>query len=74
LLLLGKLTREHTIDAADIRAVLAAGATSEQIEDALAVCFCFNIIGRLADAFGFAVPGSDAFAASAKYLLSRGYR
>ncbi|HEY1807324.1 MAG TPA: hypothetical protein VGG42_02125, partial [Acidobacteriaceae bacterium] len=61
LLLLGKLTREHRVDADDMRAVLAAGASRRQIEDALAVCFSFNAITRLADAFGFFVPGPEAF-------------
>jgi AhpD family alkylhydroperoxidase len=74
LLMLGKLTREHTVGADDMRAVLAAGASRQQIEDALAVCFSFNVIGRLADAFGFFVPGPKAFEAGAKYLLARGYR
>jgi uncharacterized peroxidase-related enzyme len=74
LLMLSKLTREHTVKAVDMRAVLAAGASRQQIEDALAVCFSFNVISRLADAFGFSVPGSEAFDAGAKYLLSRGYR
>jgi AhpD family alkylhydroperoxidase len=74
LLMLGKLTREHVVDADDMRAVLAAGASRQQIEDALAVCFSFNVIGRLADAFGFFVPGPKAFEAGAKYLLARGYR
>jgi hypothetical protein len=72
--MLGKLTREHAVNADDIRAVLAAGASREQIEDALAVCFSFNVIDRLADAFGFLVPGPKAFEAGAKYLLARGYR
>lgn len=74
LLMLGKLTREHAVDADDMRAVLAAGASRQQIEDALAVCFSFNVIGRLADAFGFFVPGPGAFESGAKYLLARGYR
>ena len=74
LLMLGKLTREHAVDAEDMRAVLAAGASRQQIEDALAVCFAFNVIGRLADTFGFFVPGPEAFEAGAKYLLARGYR
>lgn len=74
LLMLGKLMREHTLDADDIRAVLAAGASRQQIEDALAVCFSFSVITRLSDAFGFFVPGPDAFEAGAKYLLARGYR
>jgi AhpD family alkylhydroperoxidase len=74
LLMLGKLTTEHSVDADDIRAVLTAGASRPQIEDALAVCFSFNVIGRLADAFGFFVPGPEAFDSGAKYLLARGYR
>jgi AhpD family alkylhydroperoxidase len=74
LLMLGKLTSEHSVVADDIRAVLAAGATRRQIEDALTVCFSFNVIGRLADTFGFFVPVPEAFHSGAKYLLARGYR
>jgi AhpD family alkylhydroperoxidase len=74
LLMLGKLTRENAMDADDMRAVLAAGASRQQIEDALAVCFSFNVMGRLADAFGFFMPGPKAFDTGAKYLLARGYR
>jgi AhpD family alkylhydroperoxidase len=74
LLMLGELTREHMVNADDMRAVLAAGASRQQIEDALAVCFSFNVIGRLADAFRFDVPSPKAFEAGAKYLLARGYR
>lgn len=74
LIMLRKLTRENTVDTDDMRAVLAAGATRQQIEDALTVCFSFNVIGRLADTFGFSVPGPEAFESGAKYLLARGYR
>jgi AhpD family alkylhydroperoxidase len=74
MLMISKLTKEHAIDVDDIRAVLAAGASAQQIEDALAICFSFNVIGRLADSFEFAVPSPDAFNAGAKYLLARGYR
>lgn len=72
--MLAKLTRENTVSSEEMRAVLAAGASPQQIEDALAVCFAFNVIGRLADAFAFEVPGPEAFEAGAKYLLARGYR
>ena len=72
--MLRKLTHEHTVGPDDMRAMLTAGVSREQIEDALAVCFSFNTIGRLADAFGFFVPGPKAFEAGAKYLLARGYR
>ena len=73
LTMLAKLTRENTISADDVRTVLATGVTTEQVEDALAVCFAFNDTNRLADAFGFYVPSDDAFEAGAKYLLKRGY-
>ena len=72
--MLRKLTREHAVDVEDMRAVLAAGVSREQIEDALAVSFVFNSIDRLADTFGFFVPGPKAFEFSAKILLARGYR
>jgi uncharacterized peroxidase-related enzyme len=72
--LLRKLTREHMVDADDIRAVLAAGVSREQIEDALAVSFVFNTVDRLSRTFGFVVAGPKAFEAGARFLLARGYR
>jgi AhpD family alkylhydroperoxidase len=72
--MLRKLTREHAVDADDMRAVLAAGVSREQIEDALAVCFVFNTVDRLSRTFGWFVSGPKAFEAGAKFLLARGYR
>ena len=72
--LLRKLTHEHAVDAHEMSSVLAAGVSSKQIEDALAVCFAFNTTNRLADAFGFSIPGPQGFEAGAKFLLARGYR
>jgi alkylhydroperoxidase family enzyme len=72
--MLGKLTREHGVDADDMRAVLTAGATAAQIEDALAVCFAFNTTARLANVFDFETASPAAMNAGAKYLLRRGYR
>jgi AhpD family alkylhydroperoxidase len=40
--MLGRLTSEGTLSADDIRAVLSAGVTHQQIEDALAVSFAFH--------------------------------
>jgi AhpD family alkylhydroperoxidase len=71
--MLGKLTREGKLGADDIRAVLSAGVAPGQIEDALAVGFAFNTIGRLAEAFAFEILGQEGFEAGAKYLLKRGY-
>ena len=72
--MLGKLTREQSVGADDMGSVLAAGVTPQQIEDALAVCFAFNTINRLAETFAFSVPGPNAFEAGAKFLLAHGYR
>lgn len=71
--LLRKLTSENRLSADDVRAVIAAGASSEQIKDALAVAFSFNLTDRLADAFDFAVDDPGAIRAGAKFLVSRGY-
>ena len=72
--MLGKLEREHSVAESDMRALLEMGVSKRQIEDALAVCFAFDVTNRLADAFGFELLSSEGFAAGAKVLLSRGYR
>jgi hypothetical protein len=72
--LLRKLTKESFVTVDDMREVLATGVSRQQIEDALAVCFAFNVITRLADTFQFHVGPKAHFAAGAKMLLSRGYK
>jgi AhpD family alkylhydroperoxidase len=72
--MLGKLTREGTLSADDVRAVLSAGVSHQQIEDALAVGFAFNLTDRLANAFAFEVLDQEGFEAGANYLLKRGYK
>jgi uncharacterized peroxidase-related enzyme len=72
--MLGKLTREGTVGAEDMREVLAAGVSPQQVRDALAVCAAFNTTNRLADAFGFEPLSPEGDEAGAKYLLERGYR
>jgi uncharacterized peroxidase-related enzyme len=72
--MLGKLTADGNLTADDMRVVLAAGASRQQIEDALAVCAAFNTTDRLADAFGFEVLTPEGFEAGAKFLLKRGYQ
>jgi hypothetical protein len=72
--MLQKLTQEHSVEAADMRGVLDAGVSCEQVEDALAVFLAFNTTNRLAAAFGFFVPGPKGFESGAKFLLSRGYK
>jgi len=72
--MLGRLTREGKVGAEDMREVLSAGVSPQQIKDALAVCTAFNITDRLADAFAFEVLTPEGFDAGAKYLLKRGYQ
>jgi AhpD family alkylhydroperoxidase len=71
--MLRKLTREHVVDANDMRAVLAAGVSREQIEDALAVGFVFNTVDRMSRTFGWVVSGPRAFEAGSRFLFARGY-
>jgi alkylhydroperoxidase family enzyme len=72
--ILQKLAREHQVAPADFGQALLAGVTRRQLEEALAVCFAFNVTARLANAFDFKVLNREGFAAGAKFLLSRGYR
>ena len=72
--MLSKLTREGKVGGEDMRHVLSAGVSRQQVQDALAVCVAFNTTDRLADAFGFEVLSPEGFEAGAKYLLKRGYR
>ncbi len=71
--MLGTLTREGHLSADAMRAVLDTGVSRQQIEDALAVCYAFNVTNRLANAFGFEVMSPEGFQAGARYLLRRGY-
>ena len=72
--LLRKVTKQYeAVTAADMKALLALGVTRAQIEDALLVCYAFNVITRLADTFEFHVGPRAAFDAGAKRLLSHGY-
>lgn len=72
--MLGTLTREQGVTSDDMRVLLDANVSPEQIRDALAVCFAFNVTDRLASAFGFELLTPSGFEAGAKYLLSRGYQ
>jgi AhpD family alkylhydroperoxidase len=72
--MLGKLTQQNSVDADDIRAVLASSVSPQQIKDALAVSLAFDITDRLANAFGFDVASPAAMKSGARFLLKHGYR
>ncbi len=61
------------VTAADVDAVRAEGVSDETIEDALAVCMCFNLIDRVADSLGFDLPPAEAHAAYVGRFLEEGY-
>ena len=71
---LEKLTlRPAELEPADADAVLATGVSRDALVDAIHVCGLFNMIVRLADALGWAVPPPEAFAARGRVLLESGY-
>ena len=57
----------------DARAVRDEGVSERAVQDALMVCFCFNLIDRLADAFGWHVQTVEEFGKDAEFLLKKGY-
>ena len=61
------------VTASDVEAARAAGVSDEAIEDALAVCACFNLIDRVADALGFDLPSRDVHEGYAAQFLAEGY-
>jgi hypothetical protein len=72
------LVEQLTLDPASLSPAItgelaAAGVSPEAARDAVQVCYLFNTIDRLADAFGFALPEPEAYARAAKVLLKRGY-
>ena len=73
--MLGKLTREGKVGAGDMREVLSAGVSPQQVEDALAVCAAFSTTDRLADAFGFELLKQPRGLRGRSQLLAQaGYR
>ncbi len=61
-----------TVGPADVAPMRQAGVTDQEIEDAIAICFLFNVITRLADAFDFEVVESG-INNGAKMLYKMGY-
>jgi hypothetical protein len=66
--------RPEELSPEDGRTLGAAGVSDQAVKEALMVCFCFNLIDRLADAFGWHVQTQEEFAADARTLLKRGYQ
>ena len=58
---------------ADAEAAYAAGLSREALHDAAHVAALFKMIVRLADAFGWEVPGWDRLMQRAPAMLEGGY-
>ena len=58
----------------DIATLRSAGLSKRAIEEALYVCFLFNVIHRLADAFDFHLPTAEGFRRNGRMLYTLGYR
>ena len=61
------------LTAADAEAAYAAGVSREALRDAAKVSALFNMIVRLADSFGWAVPDWDRLMQRAPAMLEGGY-
>jgi len=73
LALLERVSRDD-VAAEDIARVRAAGVPEDAIADALAVNLVFNIVNRLANAFGWSWDSDDHLQAGARGLRRFGYK
>ncbi len=74
LIFLEKLTlRPDELEQADADAARAAGVSTAALRDAATVSALFNMIVRLADAFGWDVPTWESLQARAGAMLEGGY-
>ena len=65
--------RPDELTGADAEAVYAAGVSNEGLRTAATVAGLFNMVVRLADAFGWAVPDWDRLMERAPLMLEGGY-
>jgi hypothetical protein len=66
-------TRPEELTRAHAEAVYAAGVSVQALRDAATVCALFNMIVRLADAFGWDVPTWDRLLERAPRMHDGGY-
>ena len=66
--------RPEELTEADAEAVYATGVSKQALRDAAKVSALFNMIVRLADAFGWEVPEWDRLLQRAPAMLEGGYR
>lgn len=62
------------VNSEDISALRSAGVSDRAIEEALYVCFAFNVMDRLADAFDFQLQTERGVRQNSRLLYKLGYR
>ena len=73
--LIDEVTREpERVTSESVDEVRAAGVSDEAIADGLAICFAFNLVNRLADAFGYSWSSETHRTQGAETLVRFGYR
>ncbi|MGK7945758.1 MAG: carboxymuconolactone decarboxylase family protein [Microcystaceae cyanobacterium] len=58
----------------DIDDILAAGWDEQAVEDAIAVCFLFNLMNRLVHGFGLESPDQQQLSDMANMINTQGYQ
>jgi alkylhydroperoxidase family enzyme len=72
---LQKLTlHPQQVTAADIATMRSSGVSEQAIEEAIYVCFSFNVMDRLADALDFDIPTAQQFKKGGRFLYKLGYK
>jgi hypothetical protein len=61
------------VGAEDIEEMRAAGVSDQAIKDAIYVCFCFNVLSRLADAFDFELHTEAILKFASRFMYKLGY-
>jgi hypothetical protein len=61
------------LTAEDFKALEQASIPDDGIDDVVLICTLFNIIDRLADAFGFYQPDEEGYRKGAEMLWKQGY-
>lgn len=72
---LQKLTLQpQQVTKEDIETLRSSGLSDQAIEEAIYVCFSFNVMDRLADAFEFDIPTPQQFRKGGRFLYRLGYK
>ncbi len=61
------------VTAADVVPLREAGLSDKAVEEALYVCFLFNLMNRLADSLDFPLHDAKGFGTEAQLLYKLGY-